>query len=800
MVGLERKVSMPDLNGKKRSNGDEIKKGKPNLEQERKGSKNVEGRSDNKDPKAEVGSYQCVASTGIDSTEVYEEVDIHYMDDANRSEGTVMEANFNDRDNHANELGKQETNGNSTKAEKPSTKEEESDGDTGSQASEECKNERSSGVTKKQTNGRSQESCPRASRAATDRREAQKPNSRDAQKKASKARRKDPKTKSKTTDNKPKNPKVPAKPSSDCSTGSDEKSIEEVKEIDVLEEAPTGAGSIATDEEKADMEDIPLDEDPIAVADKIEDMEKRVEKLEGELRETAALEIALYSVVAEHGSSAHKVHAPARRLSRLYIHACKYWGQDRRASVARSAVLGLVLVSKACGNDVPRLTFWLSNTVVLREIISQAFNNSHNSNLATRIVESNGGGRRKSSALTWKGNSGNKQGKTTGFMQFVDDWQETSTFTGALEKIESWIFSRITESVWWQALAPHMQSPEEDLFTEKRHVRVLGPALGDQKQGSFSIDLWKGAFLEAQQRLCPVRAGGHECGCLPVLARMVMEQCVSRLDIAMFNAILRESVNEMPTDPVSDPICDPKVLPIPAGDLSFGAGAQLKNAVGNWSRCLNDLFGIEADDSPSDAKTDNENDERQGNDMASKSFHLISILSDLLMLPKDMLTDKMIRKEVCPAFGLPLIMRILCNFTPDEFCPDAVPGAVLEALNSEIISERVISERRPSAENKELINSIPCTASSIVYSPPSAANVAEKVGDSHFQRAGLNRTTSMVLRKGHTSDEELEELDFPLVSVIEKALVSPTILNVGDHGGGSNVRYELLREVWSAGV
>lgn len=58
-----------------------------------------------------------------------------------------------------------------------------------------------------------------------------------------------------------------------------------------------------------------------------------------------------------------------------------------------------------------------------------------------------------------------------------------------------------------------------------------------------------------------------------------MEQCISRLDVAMFNAILRESANEMPTDPVSDPIIDAKVLPIPAGDLSFGSGAQLKNSV-----------------------------------------------------------------------------------------------------------------------------------------------------------------------------------------------------------------------------
>lgn len=54
---------------------------------------------------------------------------------------------------------------------------------------------------------------------------------------------------------------------------------------------------------------------------------------------------------------------------------------------------------------------------------------------------------------------------------------------------------------------------------------------------------------------------------------------MDRLDVAMFNAILRENAEEMPTDPVSDPISDSKVLPIPAGRSSFGAGAQLKNAV-----------------------------------------------------------------------------------------------------------------------------------------------------------------------------------------------------------------------------
>ncbi|ONK68256.1 uncharacterized protein A4U43_C05F9350 [Asparagus officinalis] len=69
----------------------------------------------------------------------------------------------------------------------------------------------------------------------------------------------------------------------------------------------------------------------------------------------------------------------------------------------------------------------------------------------------------------------------------------------------------------------------------------------------------------------------------------VMEQCVSRLDVAMFNAILRESENDMPTDPVSNPIVDSKVLPIPAGDLSFGSGAQLKISLVSPGAWLTDL-------------------------------------------------------------------------------------------------------------------------------------------------------------------------------------------------------------------
>lgn len=88
---------------------------------------------------------------------------------------------------------------------------------------------------------------------------------------------------------------------------------------------------------------------------------------------------------------------------------------------------------------------------MLREIISQTFGSSRNSNSVTKFLELNGGGHRtdgKSATLKWKGGSASKQ--ANGVVQFLDDWQETATFTAALEKAESWIFSRIVESVWWQ--------------------------------------------------------------------------------------------------------------------------------------------------------------------------------------------------------------------------------------------------------------------------------------------------------------------------------------------------------------
>lgn len=99
-----------------------------------------------------------------------------------------------------------------------------------------------------------------------------------------------------------------------------------------------------------------------------------------------------------------------------------------------------------------RLTFWLSNTIVLRAIISQTatevphLNRGHLEKTNTRASMS------KSSTTSSKRDEGSSVESNS--LEESDGWEDTETFVVALERTESWIFSRIIESIWWQVNLP----------------------------------------------------------------------------------------------------------------------------------------------------------------------------------------------------------------------------------------------------------------------------------------------------------------------------------------------------------
>lgn len=73
--------------------------------------------------------------------------------------------------------------------------------------------------------------------------------------------------------------------------------------------------------------------------------------------------------------------------------------------------------------------------------------------------------------------------------------------------------------------------------------------------------------------------------------------------------------------------------------------SSLYPQIGSWSRWLTDLFGIDDTDVPDD---EDELSDHKGQecDTSFKPFRLLNALSDLMMLPSEMLADKSTRAEV----------------------------------------------------------------------------------------------------------------------------------------------------------
>lgn len=72
--------------------------------------------------------------------------------------------------------------------------------------------------------------------------------------------------------------------------------------------------------------------------------------------------------------------------------------------------------------------------------------------------------------------------------------------------------------------------------------------------------------------------------------------------------------------------------------------------IGSWSRWLTDIFGIDDNDAPEENKNEFSDDNKLECQTSFKPFRLLNALSDLMMLPHEMLADRSIRKEVNSVF------------------------------------------------------------------------------------------------------------------------------------------------------
>lgn len=197
----------------------------------------------------------------------------------------------------------------------------------------------------------------------------------------------------------------------------------------------------------------------------------------------------------------------------------------------------------------------------------------------------------------------------------------------ALETLEAAVFHRLLHAAWWRQLVPAMQLPTCD-----------GVAPRD------AAAHWAAAAAAVRNAFCPARAAGATCGCLPHLGHQVLQECLQRLDVALFNALLRgprpPGDPSGSDDPVADPLSDEaamRLLPGALAPCSFGSGMRLKMFVGDLTDALETAHHAWLASGG-----------RQLNGDTPRPFPFVRSAADVLMMPKDGLQDPSVRADVRP--------------------------------------------------------------------------------------------------------------------------------------------------------
>ncbi|DBA70289.1 TPA: hypothetical protein ACH3X2_011717 [Trebouxia sp. C0005] len=463
----------------------------------------------------------------------------------------------------------------------------------------------------------------------------------------------------------------------------------------------------------------------------------QIESMVRELRTAAALEASVYLARSGKGNArrvkARSVHAPARRLARTTISL----GPDEGIAFGLRAVRAIEAAADGC-SDVIGMAYWWSNCIQLRWMLWAMCHGGE-------MTE-----------------DGSMAEEASGMDEF--DWV-MKVLVPPLRELEVYIFERLFRYLWQKALlesvkrepsggpmfSPHMMTP-----THKA------------SQHEDAIQRWLDALQDTHRTLMPAKQSATN-GHVTLLKQKMLTAILRRVDSVLFEKLTAGDPGAMSpssrdvfssgwknsghhrnasTSSAAGSVAgaeaplDPKLLPFSKGPLSFGVGVNLKMAVSRWTDWAHDA-GVR---------------EEKGVLEGYSFFPQLRATADLLMMPKEVLTDRTIRAEVLPGLSLGRICALLERFQPDDFAADPLPRGLLTSLHNETPP----SEVSPSAVGRLEAG----------YEPPS---------ESQLLADGLIEPVS--LEMDVESDDELDALS---------EMYDPENKGDGTH------RYTLLRELWSS--
>eukprot|EP00210_Caulerpa_lentillifera_P008411 g8023.t1 len=397
--------------------------------------------------------------------------------------------------------------------------------------------------------------------------------------------------------------------------------------------------------------------------------------LMSELQTVTFMEYAIYLArPSPHKYTSFNVHAPARRIMRGLIHNGVTTNES--LNLLQNCLQAIKIMIDGCSMDVAGMAFWWSNCFQLRLLLTNHFNAIYATTTTT--------------PTSWSTSSIEiSQNSVIGSINENHQWEFRRMLQNVL-KLEKAIFDRLQQYLWWKVMIPLILK----MMPGTPYAKLSPSSLSNHHQyNENGVQVWLNALRRVYEEFLirPSKSSGDQ-GHLILLRHKLIFNCCRLMDSMLFKELLsnafhldgdegESSLLTNPWDSFRDDSClvsqsfswpklSPAVLPFKKGPLNFGVGMHLKMAVTQWSEWI-----LLESNFKTLIKT---------GDPGQSFFPLLKASADVLMMPKELLTDSTVRGELFSALSLKSLCILLEKFQPDEFAPDPVDPEVLRSLTERL--------------------------------------------------------------------------------------------------------------------